>query len=62
MAQLSDLKWKYRLLIQGYPFRRVDWRPGTALRKPLKDARIALLTTAGFYLPHRKPLGGLWDN
>ena len=55
MAQLSDLKWKYRLLIQGYPFRRVDWRPGTALRKPLKDARIALLTTAGFYLPHQKP-------
>ena len=55
MAQLSDLKLKYRLLIQGYPFRRVDWRPGTGLRKPLQNARIALITTAGFYLPGKKP-------
>jgi D-proline reductase (dithiol) PrdB len=54
MAQLSDLKLKYRLLIQGYPFRRVDWRPGTRLEKPLKEARIALITTAGFYLPGQK--------
>jgi len=28
MASLSDLKLKYRILIQHYPFRRVDWRPG----------------------------------
>ena len=55
MAQLSDLKLKYRLLIQRYRFRRVDWRPGTRLRKPLKEARIALITTAGFYLPSQKP-------
>ncbi len=55
MAHLSDLKLKYRFLIQSYPFRRVDWRPGTRLRKPLKDARIALMTTAGFYLPGQKP-------
>jgi D-proline reductase (dithiol) PrdB len=55
MAQLSDLKWKYRLLIQGYPFRRVDWAPGTRLQKPLRDASIALITTAGFYLPSQKP-------
>ena len=55
MAHLSDLKLKYRLLIQGYPFRRVDWRPGTRLTKPLKEARIALVTTAGFYLPNQAP-------
>ncbi len=55
MAQLSDLKLKYRLLIQGYPFRRIDWRPGTSLRKPLKDARIALITIGGLYLPSQKP-------
>jgi D-proline reductase (dithiol) PrdB len=55
MAQLSDLKLKYRLLIQSYPFRRVDWRPGTRLRIPLKEARIALIATAGFYLPGQKP-------
>ena len=55
MAQLSDLKLKYRLLIQGYPFRRVDWRPGTHLSKPLSQARIALITTAGFFLPDQAP-------
>ncbi len=55
MAQLSDLKLKYRVLIQGYPFRHVDWRPGARLNKSLKQARIALITTAGFYLPGQAP-------
>jgi D-proline reductase (dithiol) PrdB len=55
MAHLSDLKLKYRALIQGYPFRRVDWRPGACLTKPLNQARIALVTTAGFYLPDQIP-------
>jgi hypothetical protein len=55
VAQLSDLRLEYRLLIQGYPFRRVDWRPGIRLQKPLRDARIALITTAGFYLRGQKP-------
>ena len=55
MARLSDLKLKYRLLLQGYPFRRVDWRPGSRLAKPLNKARLALITTAGFYLPSQVP-------
>lgn len=55
MARLSDLSRSHRLLIRGYPFRRVDWRPGTRLEKPLKDARVALITTAGFYLPGQEP-------
>ncbi len=55
MGRLSDLKLKYQLLIKGYPFRRVDWRPGALLCKPLSEARIALITTAGFYLPGQTP-------
>lgn len=55
MGKLSDLKLKYQLLIKGYPFRRVDWRPGALLRKPLSKSRIALVTTAGFYLPDQQP-------
>ena len=55
MGKLSDLKLKYQLLIKGYPFRRVDWRPGAVLTKPLNEARIALITTAGFYLPDQQP-------
>ena len=55
MAHLSDVKLKYQLLIRGYPFRRVDWRPGACLTRPLSKARIALVTTAGFYLPNQAP-------
>ena len=55
MGKISDLKLKYQLLIKGYPFRRVDWRPASVLTKPLSEARIALITTAGFYLPSQQP-------
>jgi|SRR5579871_3341986 len=55
MAHLSDLKLKYQLLIKGCPFRRVDWRPGARLIKHLTQSRIALITTAGFYLPSQPP-------
>jgi D-proline reductase (dithiol) PrdB len=55
MARLSDVRLKYQLLIKGYPFRRVAWQPGGRLTKPLSAARIALVTTAGFYLADQKP-------
>jgi D-proline reductase (dithiol) PrdB len=55
MAELADLPLKYRLLIEGYPFRKVDWRPGSVLSKPLTQARIALITSAGFFLPTQPP-------
>jgi len=55
MAQLADLKLRHRLFLQAYPFRHIDWRPGARLEKPLREARIALITTAGFYLPGQKP-------
>lgn len=55
MARLADLKLAHRLLIQSYPFRRIDWRPGAVLAKPLEEARVALITTAGFYLPGQDP-------
>lgn len=66
MAKLSDLKLKYRLFMQAYPFRRLDWRPGAWLRKPLSEARIAVITTAGFYRPDQDPFdetigGGDWS-
>jgi len=55
VARLSDLKLKYRLFMQAYPYRHVDWRPGAVLSKPLPEARIALVTTAGFYRPDQAP-------
>jgi D-proline reductase (dithiol) PrdB len=55
MAQLSDLSLKHRAFIAGYPFRKVDWRPGAKLTKSLDQARVALITTAGLYLPGQTP-------
>jgi len=55
MARLSDLKVAYRLFMQAYPYWRVDWRPGALLAKPLDKARVALVTSAGFYLPGQPP-------
>lgn len=55
MARLSNLKLAYRLFLQAYPYRRVNWRPGARLEKPLRSARIALVTSAGFYLPDQLP-------
>ena len=66
MARLADLKLAYRLLMQAYPYRHIDWRPGAVLRKPLAEARIALVTSAGFYLSTQPPFdesvrGGDWS-
>ena len=55
MAHLSDLLLKHRALIAAYPFRRLDWRPGAHLTKPLTEARIALISTAGLYIPGQQP-------
>jgi D-proline reductase (dithiol) PrdB len=55
MARLSDLALKHRAFIAAYRFRKIDWRPGARLAKPLTDARVALVTTAGLYLPGQTP-------
>jgi len=55
MAELSDLKLKYRLYMQAYPYRHVDWRPGAQLRKPLSEAKIAVITSTAFYSAGQKP-------
>lgn len=66
MARISDLKLAYRLFVQAYPYRRIDWRPGTNLRKPLADARVAIVTTAALHTPDQPPFdtsirGGDWS-
>ena len=66
MARIADLKLKYRLLMQAYPYRRIDWRPGARLLKPLGETRIALITSAGFFPHGQTPFdpsirGGDWS-
>jgi D-proline reductase (dithiol) PrdB len=66
MASLSDLSLKHRWFMRTYRYRRVQWKPGSRLAKPLSSARLALVTTAGFYLPGQQPFdeslrGGDWS-
>ena len=55
MALISDLPLKHRVFLFGYRYRRVDPFPWTPLKKPLAECRVALATTAAFYLPGQEP-------
>ncbi len=55
MAKLSDLKLAYQVFMKAYPYRRVDWSPGARLNKPLREARVAIVTTAAFFKPDQLP-------
>ncbi len=55
MAQIADLKISYRLFMQAYRYRRIDWRPAARLAKHLSDCRVTIVTTAGFHLPDQPP-------
>lgn len=66
MAHLSDLKLSYRLTMEAYPYRQVNWQPAARLRVPLAEARVAVVTTAGFHAPDQPPFdpsvrGGDWS-
>ena len=66
MATLSDLKLAHRLFLRAYPYRRVDWQPGASLKKPVEEARIAVVTTAALHMPDQPPFdtsirGGDWS-
>ena len=41
--------------MQSYRYRSGDWSPGACLPKPLKDAKLALITSAGLHLPTQPP-------
>ena len=55
MARIADLPLKHRLFLKLYPFRRLEPVPWTSLRKPLAECRVALVTSAAFYLPEQEP-------
>jgi D-proline reductase (dithiol) PrdB len=55
MAKISDLKLAYQVFMKAYPYRKVDWPPGARLKKPLSEARVAVVTTAAFFRPDQPP-------
>ncbi len=55
MAKISDLKLAYQVFMKAYPYRRIDWHPGACLKRPLSEARVAVVTTAAFFRPDQAP-------
>ena len=54
MGALEEFSLTVRLYLKVYPWRRIDPVPWTPLRKPLRESRLALVSTAGFTLPEQK--------
>lgn len=55
MAELSDLPLAHRLFLAGYRFRALNPVPFVTPRRPLAEARLALVTTAGLSLRDEEP-------
>ncbi|MBI4851994.1 MAG: hypothetical protein HY819_09380 [Acidobacteria bacterium] len=52
MATFDEMILTHRLFMRGFPFSRykIDPLPSSPLTKPLSQAKVALITTAGLYL------------
>jgi D-proline reductase (dithiol) PrdB len=55
MGDLSEFSFATRTFLKLYPWRRIDPIPWSPLRKPLSEARVALVTTAGLVMPGQQP-------
>ncbi len=55
MATYKEMSLRVRLFMKGYPFGRyaIDPTPVAALRRPIREARIAVVTSAGLHTPEQ---------
>jgi D-proline reductase (dithiol) PrdB len=58
MASLDELALSARLFMKTYPWRRIEPVPWASLRRPLAEARIAIVSTAGLVPPDQPPFDG----
>lgn len=66
MAHISELSLSTRLFLKTYRWRRIDPVPHAPLQKHLRDANVALVSTAGLVLPEQTRFdndlkGGDWS-
>ena len=54
MADWNDFSLPIRMFLRAYRWRRIDPVPWTALKKPLAEAKLALISSAGLILPEGK--------
>ena len=55
MASISELDPLFRFFMRLYRGKRYQTTPYTPLSKPLNECKIALITTAGFYINGQQP-------
>jgi D-proline reductase (dithiol) PrdB len=55
LGNLSEFSLKYRLYLKAYRWRRIDPVPWTPLKKPLKDCRLALISSAAIVTADQDP-------
>jgi len=51
----ADLPLRYRFLLRTYRWRRAEAVPAARLTRPVTEARVALVTSAGFVAPGDAP-------
>ena len=55
MGDLNEFSLPIQLFLRAYPWRRIDPVPWAPLAKPLRECRLALVSSAGFVLPNQAP-------
>jgi D-proline reductase (dithiol) PrdB len=55
MGDVSEFSFAVRAFLKTYRWRRIDPIPWTPLRKPLAEANVAIVTTAGLVMPDQEP-------
>ncbi len=55
MGDASEFSFPVRGVLKAYRWRRIDPIPWTPLRKPLAEATVAVVSTAGLVLPDQAP-------
>ncbi len=55
MGEMSEFSLPVRLFLKAYRWRRIDPVPWAPLRKPLRDSRLAIVSSAAFVLPEQEP-------
>jgi hypothetical protein len=58
VVQIKDLKLSLRVFARSYPWRRVDPIPRAKLDGAVKEARVALVSSAGLVAPGDPPFDG----
>jgi D-proline reductase (dithiol) PrdB len=55
MGDLSEFSFVVRAFLKTYRWRRIDPIPWSPLRKPMDEANVAIVTTAGLVMPGEEP-------